>query len=381
MTLRHSLLTGEGAGGGAEFEQDKGYIVMMTLRQFSHKPESIPASTSWYLADLGEARGKQDLFTKQSPQKLKVLRENAMIESAVSSNRIEGVTVDQARVRTIIFGKSPLRDRDEQEVRGYRNALKLIHEQGNKLPISEKTFLTLHRMCRGEIWDAGKYKEKDGDIIERYPNGRERVRFKTVQAVKTPTFMKELIERWEQCIFEKWVHPLIALAVFNLDFLCIHPFRDGNGRVSRLILLLQSYHLGYEVGRYISLERLIEQNKERYYETLEQSSEGWHEGKHDPWPYLNFVLYTLKTAYREFEERVGQISSPKGAKAEMVLSAIRAQRGEFRLVDIERACPGVGREWIRVLLANLKKSGEIKCRGKGPAARWVYKGRKGSTLK
>jgi Fic family protein len=304
-----------------------------------------------------------------------------MVESAISSNRIEGVTVDQARVRTILSGKLPLRDRNEEEVRGYRDALKLLHEKGNKLPISEKTIQNLHRMCRGEIWDAGKYKEKDGDIIERYPDGRERVRFKTVPAVKTPAFMKELIERWEQCLFEKWVHPLIALAASNLDFLCIHPFRDGNGRVSRLILLLQSYHLGYEVGRYISLERLIEQNKERYYETLEQSSESWHEGKHDPWPYLNFVLYTLKTAYREFEERVGQITSPKGAKAEMVLNAIRVQRGEFRLVDIERACPGVGREWIRVLLADLKKSGEVKCRGKGPAARWVYKGRKGSTPK
>jgi len=354
---------------------------MMTLRQFASKPESIPASTSWYLADLGEARGKQDLFTKQSPQKLRVLRENAMIESAVSSNRIEGVTVDQGRVRTILFGNPPLRDRNEEEVRGYRDALKLIHEQGSKLPISKETILDLHRMCRGEIWDAGKYKEKDGDIIERYPDGRERVRFKPVETTKTPTFIRELIERWDRCLIERWVHPLIAMAAFNLDFLCIHPFRDGNGRVSRLLLLLQCYHLGYEVGRYISLERLIEQNKERYYETLEQSSEGWHEGKHDPWPYINFVLYTLKTAYREFEERVGQIASPKGAKAEMVLNAIRAQRGEFRLADIERACPGVGREWIRVLLADLKKSGEVKCRGKGPAARWAYKGRKGSTLK
>jgi Fic family protein len=354
---------------------------MMTFQQFAHKRESIPASTAWYLADLGEARGKQALYTKQSPQKLKVLRENAMIESTVSSNRIEGVTVDQARVRTILFGKPSLRDRDEEEVRGYRDALKLIHEQGNKLLISEETILNFHRLCRGEIWDAGKYKEKDGNIIERYPDGRERVRFKTVPAIKTPAFMKELVERWEQCLEERWVHPLIALVAFNLDFLCIHPFRDGNGRVSRLLLLLQCYHLGYEVGRYISIERLIEQNKERYYETLEQSSEGWHEGKHDPWPYVNYLLYILKTAYREFEERVGQIASPKGAKAEMVLSAIQSQKGEFRLVDIERACPGVGREWIRVLLGDLKKSNEVKCRGKGPAARWVYKGRKGSTLK
>jgi Fic family protein len=343
---------------------------MMTFRQFASKPESIPAATSWYLADLGEARGKQELFTKQSPQKLRVLRENAMIESAVSSNRIEGVTVDQTRIRTIVFGKSVLRDRDEEEVRGYRDALKLIHEQGKKLSVSEETILILHRLCRGDIWDAGRYKEKDGDIIERYPNGRERVRFKTVPAVKTPAFMKELIERWEQCLLEKWVHPVIAMAASNLDFLCIHPFRDGNGRVSRLLLLLQCYHLGYEVGRYISLERLIEQNKERYYETLEQSSEGWHEGQHDPWHYVNFVLYTLKTAYREFEERVGQIASPKGAKTELVISVIGRHPGPFRISDIQKECPGVSVDLIRSVLKNLRSSGKVKCLGRGQNAEW-----------
>jgi len=158
----------------------------------------------------------------------------------------------------------------------------------------------------------------------------------------------------------------------SLDFLCIHPFRDGNGRVSRLLLLLQGYHLSYEVGRYVSLERVIEENKDRYYETLEASSQGWHEGKHDPWPFINYLLYILKTAYREFEERVGKIASPKGAKTEMVHAAIRRQNGEFRLADIERACPGVGRDWIRSLLAGLKETGEVSCRGKGPGARWRY---------
>ena len=144
----------------------------MTLKQFSAGPEMIPATTTWYLTDLAEARGRQDLFTKQAPQRLKVLREHALIESAVSSNRIEGVTVDQARVKTIILGRAHLRDRDEEEVRGYRDALKLIHEQGPKLPVSEKTVRELHRLTRGEIWDAGKYKDKDGDIIEKYPDGR-----------------------------------------------------------------------------------------------------------------------------------------------------------------------------------------------------------------
>ena len=343
---------------------------MMTFRQFASKPESIPATTSWYLADLGEARGKQDLFTKQFPQKLKVLRENAMIESAVSSNRIEGVTVDQARIKTVVFGKSILRDRDEEEVRGYRDALNLIHEQGRGLPLTEETLLNLHRLCRGNIRDAGKYKEKDSDIIERYPNGRERVRFKTVPAAKTPAFIRELIRRWEQCLEERWVQPLIALAAFNLDFLCIHPFRDGNGRVSRLLLLLQCYHLGYEVGRYISLERLIEQNKERYYETLEQSSQGWHEGKHDPWPYTNFILYTLKTAYREFEERAGEIASPKGAKTELLITAIGRQLGPFRISDVQKECPGVSLDLIRSVLKRLRSSGKVKCLGKGQNAQW-----------
>lgn len=342
----------------------------MTFRQFASKPESIPATTSWYLADLGEARGKQDLFTKQFPQKLKVLRENAMIESAVSSNRIEGVTVDQARIKTVVFGKSILRDRDEEEVRGYRDALNLIHEQGRGLPLTEETLLNLHRLCRGNIRDAGKYKEKDSDIIERYPNGRERVRFKTVPAAKTPAFIRELIRRWEQCLEERWVQPLIALAAFNLDFLCIHPFRDGNGRVSRLLLLLQCYHLGYEVGRYISLERLIEQNKERYYETLEQSSQGWHEGKHDPWPYTNFILYTLKTAYREFEERAGEIASPKGAKTELLITAIGRQLGPFRISDVQKECPGVSLDLIRSVLKRLRSSGKVKCLGKGQNAQW-----------
>jgi Fic family protein len=327
---------------------------MMTLSQFASKPESIPATTSWYLADLGEARGKQDLFTKQSPQKLRVLRENAMIESAVSSNRIEGVTVDQTRIRTIVFGKSILRNRDEEEVRGYRDALKLIHEQGKNLSVSEETILNLHRLCRGDIWDAGQYKEKDGDIIERYSNGRERVRFKTVPAAKTPALMKRLMERWEECLLEKWVHPVIAMAGFNLDFLCIHPFRDGNGRVSRLLLLLQCYHLGYEVGRYISLERLIEQNKERYYETLAQSSEGWRKSKHDPWTYINFILYTLKTAYQEFEESVGQIKGPRGSKTELVEAAIQRFSKPFMLSDLERTCPGVSRDMIRKVLRDLK---------------------------
>jgi Fic family protein len=268
---------------------------MNTLRRFSQEGTTVPASTAWYLGDLGEARGKQELFTRQAPQRLKALREHALIESAVSSNSIEGVTVSPGRVRELILGKPLLRDRDEEEVRGYRDALTLIHENAAALPVSEATIRELHRLTRGEIWDAGKYKEKDGDIIERHPDGSERVRFRTLSVIDTPARIAELVGDWQRCLDERWVHPLIALAAFNLDFLCIHPFRDGNGRVSRLLMLLQCYQLGYEVGRYISLERLIEQNRVRYYETLEASSQGWHEGRHDPWPYINFVLFVLSS--------------------------------------------------------------------------------------
>ncbi len=342
----------------------------MTLKQFSSKLEAIPVVTSWYLSDLGEAHGKQELFTKQAPQRLKVLREHALIESAVSSNRIEGVTVDHARVRTIVFGKSHLRDRDEEEVRGYRNALKLIHEQTEKLPVSEDTILRLHKLAKGDIWDAGKYKEKASDIIEKHPDGTSRVRFKTVSPAKTPVDMAELIDLWNQCLSELRVHPLIAMAAFNLDFLCIHPFRDGNGRVSRLLLLLQCYHLGYDVGRYISIERVIEQSKDRYYETLEQSSQGWHEGKHNPWPYINYILFTLKAAYREFEERVGQLRSPKGAKTELIKSAIGKTLSPFRIADIQSECPGVSLDMIRQVLKTMKASGQIECLGRGQNAQW-----------
>jgi Fic family protein len=342
---------------------------MMTLRQLAAEPPTIPTRTSWYLADLAEARGKQELFTRQSPQKLKVLREHALIESAVSSNRIEGVEVDKSRVGTLIFGKPTLRDRDEEEVRGYRDALKLIHESGAKLPISEATIKRLHKLCRGDIWDAGKYKDKDVDIIQTYADGRSRVRFKTVAAKQTPKFMGEMVELWERGLREKWVHPLVLLAALNLDFLCIHPFRDGNGRASRLLLLQSLYHCGFEVGRYISLERLIEQNKERYYETLEQSSVRWHDGKHDPWPYLNYLLYILAQACKEFERRVGQLKSPRGEKTALVEEAIARQSGLFSLSDLQSACPSVSVDLIRSVLKRLKGT-SVECLGRGHTAKW-----------
>lgn len=352
---------------------------MHTLRLFTSRQFEIPATTAWYVSDLGEYRGKQELYTRQSPQRLKALREHALIESAVSSNRIEGVEVEPERVRAVLASPQPLfRDRDEEEVRGYRDALAWIHADAGSIAVSDETIKRLHALTRGQIWDAGHFKEKDGDIIERYADGSERVRFRTVPAVDTPQAITRLVIDWQTCLEERWVPLPIALAAFNLDLLCIHPFRDGNGRVSRLVWLLQSYHAGYEVGRYISFERLIEQNKVRYYQTLEESSQRWHEGKHDPWPYINYVLSILKLAYREFEERVGEMKAPRGSKREQVLIGIarlseRAVPG-FSIRELEQACPGVSRDMVRRVLREEQAAARLECQGKGPAATWRKKG-------
>jgi Fic family protein len=332
---------------------------MMTLRLLASSPANVPSAVAWALADLGEARGRQELFTRQSPQRLKVLREHALIESAVSSNRIEGVTVDQDRVRPVVMGKARLRDCDEEEVRGYRDALRVIHERHAKLRVSEKTVRELHRLSRGKLGDAGSYRSSESEIIEVQPNGRSRVRFKAVDPGKVRPSMAEWVTLWDRCVRERWVHPLVGLAASNLDFLCIHPFRDGNGRVSRLLWLLQSYHLRYEVGRYISLERLDEEHKDRYYETLELSSRGWHDGAHNPWPYINFALFVFKTAYKEFEERLGQTTAPRGEKTELITRTIRKAEGTFRVADLQRECPGVSLDLIRAL-KKLRAAGRVR---------------------
>jgi len=348
-----------------------------TLRLFDTHQCTIHPTTAWYLSDLGEYRGKQELYTRQSPQRLKALREHALIESAVSSNRIEGVSVEPSRVRDVLVSPRPLfRDRDEEEVRGYRDAITWIHQDAAVISVSEEVVWRLHAMARGEIWDAGKYKDKDSDIIERSPDGRERVRFRTVPARETPVAMAALVTDWQRCLDERWIPPLIALAAFNLDFLCIHPFRDGNGRVSRLLWLLQSYQLGYEVGRYISLERLVEQNKDRYYETLEQSSQDWHEDRHDPWPYINYVLSIMKTAYREFAERVGDVKASRGTKREQVLLGIdrlAGSPGGFTVIQLEQTCPGVSRDMVRRVLRERQAADAVECQGRGPGASWRKK--------
>lgn len=350
---------------------------MNSFRNRRLRDLAVPMSTAWLLNDIAESKGKQELYTRQSPQVLKALREMALVQSTESSNRIEGVTVAADRLRPLVLGNAKPRDRSEQEVQGYRRALNEIHTRHEKLAITPDTLQRLHALCQSASGDAGQFKKLDNEVIQLVPGAAPVIRFRCVKARDTPAAVEELCLLYRHALDQDNIPPLIAIAGLVLDFLCIHPFRDGNGRVSRLLTLLALYQHGYEAGRYVSLERMVEESKEDYYECLHRSSQRWHEGKHELTPWFNFLLAIIRRNYVEFEKRAGQVKAPRGAKAELVLGAIREQPGDFRLADIERACPGVGREWIRSLLTDLKASGDASCRGKGPAARWQYLGSKG----
>ena len=319
---------------------------------------------------ISEYKGKQELYAKQSPQILKTLLEMALIESAESSNRIEGVTVEKYRLKPLVLGHSKPRDRSEEEVAGYRKALDIIHSKYKSLSISPEVIKELHHLCRGESWDAGKWKEKDNDIVRKYPNGRIEVIFKPVSAKETPEMINQLCLSYENSIAQLKYPDLYAIACLILDFLSVHPFRDGNGRVSRLLTLLALYQHGYQFGKYISIERIIEQTKETYYETLNKSSQNWHQAKHNIFPWFNYFLGTILSAYKEFEERAGKINPSRGVKSEIVVNAIERQIGEFTLADIGKECPSVSREMIKIIFRQVQKAGKIRSLGKGRSAKW-----------
>ena len=351
---------------------------MNSFRDHRLRDHEIPLSTVWLLNGIAESKGKQELFTRQSPQVLNALRDTAVVQSAEASNRIEGVVVAPSRLYPLVLGRSKPRDRSEQEVQDYRRALNEIHSGYGDLSISPEILQRLHAVCQSAAGDAGQFKRIDNDIVEFLSGQAPVVRFRCVKAADTPAAVEDLCRYYQHALDQEKIPPLIAIAALVLDFLCIHPFRDGNGRVSRLLTLLALYQNGYEVGRYISLERLIEESCEDYYECLRLSSQGRHDGLHELMPWFNFIFAIIRRAYLELEKRAGQIEAPRGAKSERVLAAIRARPGEFRLRDLERDCPGVGREWIRTLLAELKKSGEVACRGRGPGARWRFLKNEGS---
>jgi Fic family protein len=336
----------------------------------TEKDLQLPLSAVWLMTSISEYKGRQELYARQSPQVLKSLVEMALIESAESSNRIEGVTVEKSRLKPLIIGRSKPNDRSEDEVAGYRNAIDLIHKKHGSLDISPQTIRQLHRLSHAGTGDAGQWKKKDNEIIRKNQNGAIEIIFRPVCASSTPEAVKQLSLAYKHSVEQSRYPGLHAVACLILDFLCIHPFGDGNGRVSRLLTLLALYQHGCDVGKYISLERIIEESKETYYEALRKSSTRWHQAKHDIEPWLCYFLGTINSAYREFEERAGGVKSARGAKTENVIQAINEQAGEFSISEIERLCPAVSRDMIRIVFRQLQKQKKIICLGRGQSARW-----------
>ncbi|WP_068469570.1 Fic family protein [Candidatus Protochlamydia phocaeensis] len=324
------------------------------------------------LRTIGEYRGKQVLYFKQAPEILKNLQQVAVIESSESSNRLEGITAPHSRIADLVIKNSSPIDRSEQEIAGYRDALNLIHQSGVHMRFSLNVILQLHSwLYRYLPHQGGQWKLTDNQILEIHPDGRKRIRFTPTTAFETPQAMEELVRRYDASIQAWGKEPLIILPLTILDFLCIHPFSDGNGRTARLLTLLLLYHFDYQVGRYISLERIFEESKDSYYQTLERSSKGWHEGEHDVMPWMTYFWGVLLRAYGEFEARVGTLKTGQGSKNAYIRQTVESMIGPFAISDIERACPAVSRDTIRLVLRQLRDESVIIPQGKGRGAKWI----------
>lgn len=323
------------------------------------------------LRALGEHRGEQALYRRQTPEALETLRTVAIIESTESSSRLEGVEATPARLRDMILRNATPIDRSEQEIAGYRDALALIHESAEHMPFTVNVIKQVHSyLYRYLPGTGGRWKATQNDIVERAPDGSiRRVRFRPVSPVRTPGAMNGLITGWDVGI-DRQYEPLITVPLAILDFLCIHPFTDGNGRTGRLLTLLLLYRAGYDVGRYISLERLIEESRETYYEALEASSENWHEGRHDPFPWMEYFWGILLRAHGELQDRAGRVLKGRGAKTALVEGAVAQRVRPFSMSEIEDLCPGVSRDMIRHVLRRMRDDGELRVSGRGRGARW-----------
>lgn len=332
------------------------------------------------LRAIGEYQGKQKLYAMQSPETLAGLKQIAIVESTESSNRLEGVVVAPTRLKSLVIRNATPRSRSEQEVAGYRDALALIHESALDMPFSEGVTLQLHGLLyRYMPQPGGRWKATNNDIVERHPDGSTRLRFQPVAAHLAPMAMEQLTQRYATALDRQLADPLVLVPLAMLDFLCIHPFADGNGRMSRLLTLMLLYQFEYAVGRYISLERIFESSKDGYYETLEASSQGWHQGSHDVKPWLDYFWGALLRAYREFEERVGTVTQGRGSKGDRVRAQVMQRSQPFSISEIEADCPGIGRDMVRLVLRTMKGEGLIEPTGKGRSARWVRRGAPGLT--
>lgn len=335
----------------------------------------VPGPVARALGRVDTARGSEDVYVAQLPGLLQQLSARARVESIKASSALEGVIVpDERRADRIISrAANKLRTRSEQELAGYRDALDYVW-QDNWRPLNIGFLLHLHRLLHGrgvgsEL--AGRFKDEDNLVVDRLPDGRREIRFRPVSAASTPSFTAELVERHVSVRAADDHHPLLVVGLTVLDFLVIHPFEDGNGRIARILTNALLDDAGYGVARYVSLEQLVAGTDEQYYAALLASTHGWHEARHDPWPWLDYFVRQLGQAYALFEQRAASARSP-GTKRDRVRDFVlhHAPRS-FRIADVRAALPGVSDATIRLALDELRTAGQVDVDGPGRGATWT----------
>ena len=318
------------------------------------------------IAAIYKEAGKQEMYLKQRPKELEKLVEIAKIQSTVASNAIECIVTTSTRIRQLVEENTAPQNRDEQEIAGYRDVLNIIHENFDAIPISQRYILQLHKILYSHMNNpmAGKTKSVQNYISATYPDGHVETLFTPLAPYETPEALDKICEEYNRVIGNMEVEPLIVVPIFIHDFLCIHPFNDGNGRMSRLLTTLLLYRNGFYVGKYISLEAKIAKNKDLYYNALGRSQDGWHEGMEDVVPFIKYLLGIVLSAYKDFEERFALVETKRSA-LEMVRCATMNKLGRFTKQDIRELCPSLSISSIEGALRKLVASGELKREGVG----------------
>jgi fic family protein len=326
------------------------------------------------LVQIHEHKGKQELFLKRKPAVLDKLVEIAKIQSVEDSNKIEGIITTAVRIKELMNKKVAPRNRDEEEILGYRDVLNTIHESYEYIRINGSYILQLHRdlFKYSEKGIGGRYKNTQNSIVEKDKEGNTIERFKPLSPYETPSAIEQICDELNKAFDKKEVDSLLLIPIFIHDFLCIHPFNDGNGRMSRLLTTLLLYRQGYVIGKYISIESKIEKNKESYYTSLEKSGIGWHENKENPVPFIKYILRIILAAYIDFEERVDYVDE-KIPTIELVRNTVDSKIGRFTKSDIMELVPSVGKATIENMLKKLVEEGYIQRHGKGKATFYVKK--------
>ena len=339
------------------------------MREFNYskiKERKWDSNLLGLVAAIYKEVGKQEIYLKQRPEELEKLVEIAKIQSTEASNAIEGIVTTNTRIKQLVEEKTTPRNRDEQEIAGYRDVLAVIHESFDSIPITRNYILQLHKIMYGHMNNpmAGKTKSVQNYISATYPDGHVETLFTPLAPYETPEALDRICEEYNRVIGNWELEPLIAIPIFIHDFLCIHPFNDGNGRMSRLLTTLLLYRSGFYVGKYISLEAEIAKHKDLYYEALGASQNGWHEGADDPVPFIKYLLGTILAAYRDFADRFALVEEKRSA-LDTVRLASQNKIGRFTKQDIRELCPSLSISSIEGALRKLVASGELKRTGTG----------------